>query len=100
MIEFDGSNINGMKCVTVRLTQHYHGPSHTPQISADLVYLTNNKPVGQVTVDDFGDDAVAELAKTLVEHIETEFAKHIGVGGVTKETEKKRESIEGLVKEF
>ena len=99
MIEFDKSRINGLKCVRVNVDWHFHGPTHTPSVSAEIVYMSDGKPLGTVTVDNLSED-VPELAKGLIKSIEEEFAKHIQASGVDKELTKKTENIKGLVKEF
>ncbi len=101
MIEFENSGITGLKCVSVNVNHHYHGPTHTPRISAEIVYLSGNKPLGTVTVDSFDEvEELRGLAKGLVEAIEKEFANHIGAKGLDKEVTKKPENIKSLVKEF
>lgn len=100
VISFNSSAINGMKCVTVTVTHHFHGPTHNPQVSAEIVYLADGKPLGQVTVDDFNNNDLTELANNLVNEVEKEFAKHISAEGLNKDITQKRESIKGLVKEF
>lgn len=99
MIEFDKSRINGIKCVGVSIDWHFHGPTHTPRVSAEIVYLSDGKPLGTVTIDNVSEE-IPELAKGLVDSIEKEFAKHIQASGVDKELARKPENIKGLVKEF
>ena len=98
MIEFDKSRINGFKCVSVEVNHHFHGPTHRPRVSANIVYLVDGKPSGQVTVDNF-EEALSELAHAIVSKVEEEFAAHIGADDKSEKTKQTTE-IKGLVKEF